>query len=280
MNIRIIADSGSDLLGNESKYLKIVPLKITFGDEQYQDGLTLSHNEFYAKLIECDELPKTSQVPPYDFEEAIREALDADEIPIVITVSSKLSGTYNSARIAASEFEQKVYVVDSENVAMGEKILVQYALQMVEEGLDAESIVAELEKTKRKICLTALLDTLEYLQKGGRVSSVAGFVGGMLSIKPVITIKEGEIVILGKARGTKNGNKMLTQQIDVAGEIDFTKPYAFGYAGLEDDLLRKYIADNEEIWSKQGGEIPVGTIGGSIGTHAGPGAFGYAYFAL
>ena len=89
----------------------------------------------------------------------------------------------------------------------------------------------------------------------------------------------GEIVMLGKARGTKNGNKMLTQQIEAVGGIDFTKPYAFGYSGLEDDLLQKYIADNEDIWVRQGEELPVGTIGGTIGTHAGPGAFGYAFFA-
>ena len=280
MSIRIIADSGSDLSGKESKYLKIIPLKITFGDTQYQDGITLSHEEFYNKLIESDVLPKTSQVPPYDFEEAIKEVLDAGDTPIVITVAAHLSGTYNSARIAAAEFDEKVYVVDSENVAMGEKILVQYAIQMIEEGLDVETIVAELEKSKKKICLVALLDTLEYLQKGGRVSNVVGFVGGVLSIKPVVTIKDGEIVMLGKARGTKNGNKMLTQQIEAVGGIDFTKPYALGYSGLEDDLLQKYIADNEEIWVKQGEELPVGTIGGTIGTHAGPGAFGYAFFIL
>lgn len=279
MSIRIIADSGSDLLGNESKYLKIVPLKITFGDEQYQDGVTLSHEEFYGKLVESDELPKTSQVPPFDFEEAIQEALDAGDTPIVITVASKLSGTYNSARIAASEFDEKVYVVDSENVAMGEKILVQYAIQMVEEGLDAETIFAELEKSKKKICLVALLDTLEYLQKGGRVSSVVGFVGGVLSIKPVVTIKDGEIVMIGKARGTKNGNKMLTQQIETVGGIDYMKPYALGYSGLEDDLLRKYVEENKETWEKQDENLSIGTIGGSIGTHAGPGAFGYAFFA-
>ena len=120
---------------------------------------------------------------------------------------------------------------------------------------------------------------MEYLQKGGRVSNVVGFVGGVLSIKPVVTIKEGENVMLGKARGSKNGNKMLTQQIEAVGGIDFTKPYALGYSGLEDDLLQKYIADNEEIWVKQGEELPIGTIGGTIGTHAGPGAFGYAFFA-
>ena len=146
MNIRIIADSASDLTEKESKYLKILPLQVTVEETQYLDGITLTHEEFYNKLVESDKLPKTSQIPPFEFEEAIRETLDAGEIPIVITLASKLSGTYNSARIAASEFDEKVYVIDSENVAIGEKILVQYAIQMVEEGLDVETIVEELEK--------------------------------------------------------------------------------------------------------------------------------------
>lgn len=280
MGIRIIVDSGSDMAGNESQYLKVVPLTITFGETQYKDGVTLSHKEFYEKLVASDALPKTSQVPPYDFEEAIREAVDAGETPIVITVSSKLSGTYNSARVAASSFDEKVYVVDSENVAMGERVLVQYALRMIEEGMEAKEIVEELERSKKKICLAALLDTLEYLRKGGRVSNVAGVVGGMLSIKPVVAIQDGEVTVLGKARGTKNGNKQLTQQIEAVGGIDFSKPYALGYSGLEDDLLQKYIKDTEEVWKKPAEELPIGTIGGTIGTHAGPGAFGFAFFAL
>lgn len=280
MGIKIIVDSGSDMAGNESKYLKVVPLTITFGETQYKDGVTLSHKEFYEKLVVSDELPKTSQVPPYDFEEAIREALDAGETPIVITISSKLSGTYNSARLAASAFDEEIYVVDSENVAMGERVLVQYALHLIEEGMEAKAIVEELEKGKKKICLAALLDTLEYLRKGGRVSNVAGVVGGMLSIKPVVAIQNGEVAILGKARGTKNGNKQLTQQIEAVGGIDFSKPYAFGYSGLEDNLLQNYLKDTEDVWKKPAEELPIGTIGGTIGTHAGPGAFGFAFFAL
>lgn len=278
MSIRIIVDSGSDMSGSESKYLSVAPLTITFGEMQYQDGVTLSHKEFYEKLIESDELPKTSQVSPYDFEMAIKEAVDAGETPIVITVSSKLSGTYNSATIAASEFDEKVYVVDSENVAMGERVLVQYALRMVEQGMDAEEIVAELERSKKKICVVALLDTLEYLRKGGRVSNVVGVVGGMLSIKPLVAIIDGNVEVIGKARGTKNGNNLLTKEIEKAGGIDFSMPYALGYSGLEDSLLQKYIKDSEAIWQENTEKLPISTIGGTIGTHAGPGAFGIAFF--
>lgn len=279
MSIRIIVDSGSDMSGNESQYLSVAPLSITFGETQYQDGVTITHKEFYEKLIGSDELPKTSQVSPYDFEMEIKKAVDAGETPIVITVSSKLSGTYNSATIAASEFDEKVYVVDSENVAMGERVLVQYALRMIEEGMSAEEIVAELERSKKNIRLVALLDTLEYLRKGGRVSNVVGFVGGMLSIKPLVAIQDGNVEVIGKARGTKNGNSMLTKEIEKAGGIDFSMPYALGYSGLEDNLLQKYIKDSEAIWKGNTEELPIGTIGGTIGTHAGPGAFGIAFFA-
>lgn len=279
MSIRIIVDSASDLSENESKCLKILPMTVTFGNVEYQDGVTLSRKEFYEKLIESDELPTTSQVTPFGFEEAIRETLDAGETPIVITISSKLSGTYNSAKIAASEFDKPVYVVDSENVAMGEKILVQYAVRMVAEGLSAEKIVEELEKSKKNICLVALLDTLEYLRKGGRVSNISGIVGGMLSIKPVVAVQDGEIAVLGKARGSRNGNNLLSQQIDKAGGIDFSMPYTLGYSGLEDSLLQKYIKDSEKIWKGYTEELPIGVIGGTIGTHAGPGAIGVAFFA-
>lgn len=279
MSIRIIVDSASDLSEKESQYLKILPMTVTFGNVEYQDGVTLSHKEFYEKLIENDELPTTSQVSPYEFEEAIRETLDAGETPIVVTISSKLSGTYNSAKIAASEFDEAVYVVDSENVAMGEKILVQYAIRMIDEGLSAEKIVEELEKGKKNICLVALLDTLEYLKKGGRISNISGIVGGMLSIKPVVAVQDGEIAVLGKARGSRNGNNLLSKQIEKAGGIDFSMPYTLGYSGLEDSLLQKYIKDSEGIWKGYVEELQIGVIGGTIGTHAGPGAIGVAFFA-
>ena len=278
MSIRIIVDSASDMSEKESKYLKVLPLTVTFGETQFLDGVTLTATEFYEKLIESDELPKTSQVAPFDFEEAIREALEVGETPIVITVSGKLSGTYNSARIAAAEFEEPVYVVDSENVCIGERLLVEYAIRMIEEGKSAEEIVAELDRAKKEICVIALLDTLEYLRKGGRISNVSGVVGGMLSIKPVIGIKDGVIETLGKARGSKNANNLLTQQIKEAGGIDFEMPYAVAYSGLDDSLIKKYVKDHEAVWKPYTDELTLRIVGSTIGTHAGPGAIAVAYF--
>lgn len=155
MNIRIIVDSASDMMGKEREHLTVVPMTVTFGEKQYLDGVELSPAEFYEKLIEGNELPTTSQVSPYAFEEAISKAIEAGETPIVITVTSKLSGTYNSARIASLQFDEKVYLVDSENVCAGEQILVEYALRLIEEGKNAEEIVEELEGVKKKICVVA-----------------------------------------------------------------------------------------------------------------------------
>lgn len=143
MNIRIIVDSASDMMGKEREHLTVVPMTVTFGEKQYLDGVELSPAEFYEKLIEGNELPTTSQVSPYAFEEAISKAIEAGETPIVITVTSKLSGTYNSARIASLQFDEKVYLVDSENVCAGEQILVEYALRLIEEGKNANGLLAQ-----------------------------------------------------------------------------------------------------------------------------------------
>lgn len=278
MNIRIIVDSASDMVGKEREHLTVVPMTVTFGEKQYLDGVELSPNEFYEKLIEGNELPTTSQVSPYAFEEAISKAIEAGETPIVITVTSKLSGTYNSARIASLQFDEKVYLVDSENVCAGEQILVEYALRLIEEGKNAEEIVEELEVVKKKICVVALLDTLEYLRKGGRISNVSGIVGGMLSIKPIVGVVEGVIEVLGKARGSKNANNLLAQQIENAGGVDYDMPYALAYSGLDDTAIQKYIRDNEHIWKRDKEDLNVGIIGSTIGTHAGPGAIAAAFF--
>lgn len=278
MNIRIIVDSASDMMGKEREHLTVVPMTVTFGEKQYLDGVELSPAEFYEKLIEGNELPTTSQVSPYAFEEAISKAIEAGETPIVITVTSKLSGTYNSARIASLQFDEKVYLVDSENVCAGEQILVEYALRLIEEGKNAEEIVEELEVVKKKICVVALLDTLEYLRKGGRISNVSGIVGGMLSIKPIVGVVDGVIEVLGKARGSKNANNLLAQQIENAGGVDYDMPYALAYSGLDDTAIQKYIRDNEHIWKRDKEDLNVGIIGSTIGTHAGPGAIAAAFF--
>lgn len=279
MNIHIIVDSASDITDQTREDLTVLPMTISFDSAQYQDGVNLTHQKFYEMLIESDELPTTSQITPYEFETAIKNVLSEETSVIIITMSSKLSGTYQSACIAASEFDKNVYVVDSENVTVGERALIEYALRLKDQGLDAASIVEKLNTDKKNIHLVALLDTLEYLKKGGRVGKAAAFAGGILSIKPVIAIEDGEVTFLGKARGSKQGNNFLAQKIKECG-IDSGKPYFLGYTGLNDTLLRKYIEDSKELWQDHAESLAISTVGGTIGTHVGPGAIAVAFFAI
>ena len=279
MAIKIITDSASDITVSNREDLIILPITITFHGTEYEDGINLSHKEFYEKLIESEELPTTSQISPYTFEEAIRRVLADGDEPVIITLSGKLSGTYQNAFVAASEFEEKVYVIDSENVAVGQHALVEYALRLKDEGLDAASIAEELNKSKKRIHTIALLDTLEYLKKGGRISKAAAFTGSVLSIKPVVGVVNGEVAVLGKARGAKHGNNLLIEQIGLCGGIDFEKPFSLGYTGSDDTLIKQYIEYSKSIWEGHTDELPISTIGGTIGTHVGPGAVAVAFFS-
>lgn len=279
MSLRIITDSASDLVPPYRSGLTVLPLTVLFGERAYRDGVDLDHRQFYELLIESDALPTTSQPTPAQFEDAFRAAVEAGETVVCITLSSKLSGTYQSARIAAEEFSPgQVYVVDSLNASIGEATLVRRAFQLAEQGLDAPALVQALEKERGQIRLVALLDTLEYLKRGGRLSASAALVGGLLGIKPVIAIEDGQVKVLGKARGSKNGSNLLLQEIEKAGGIDFDRPYCLGYTGLSDDILQKYIADSKELWEDRVGELPISTIGSAIGTHIGPGAIGVVFF--
>lgn len=278
MSIRIVTDSASDIANGERNDVTVLPLKLRFGDEEFMDGVNISHKEFYEKLIETEELPITSQATPYDYEEVYKEAAAAGDTLIVITLSSKLSGTYQSAVIAAADYDN-IYVVDSENVTVGEHVLVELALRLKDSGMAAKDIAEQLEREKKKVRLVALLDTLEYLKKGGRISKTAAVAGSLLSIKPVIAIENGEVVMLGKARGSRHGNNLLVEKIKESGGIDFEKPHILGYTGLSDALLRKYIADSEALWRDEVESLEITTVGAAIGTHVGPGAIAVAFFA-
>ncbi len=278
MKIRVITDSAADLPQPCRPEITVLPMAVTFGEEQFLDGVDLTHRQFYEKLIEGDALPTTSQINPAQFEEAFRRAVDDGEDVVAVVLSSKLSGTCQSARIAAEEFSGRVFVVDSENATIGQQILVRRALDLLDQGLDAAAIAAELEKEKKDIRLVALLDTLEYLKRGGRISPSVALVGGLLSVKPVIAVEHGEVVMLGKARGSKNGSNLLVQEIRKTNGVDFDRPYLLGYTGLEDSLLQKYIADSAALWAEHTNALPIGTIGGTIGTHVGPGAVAVAFF--
>ena len=278
MSVKIVVDSSADINRAVKDRFTVVPLSIFFGDEEYLDGITIDHEAFYEKLVECDVLPTTSQASPGQFMEVFRSLTDAGHDVVCITVSGKLSGTAQSAAMAAEEFGGKVFVVDSRTIAIGSGILAEYALSLADQGLSAFEIAAMLEKVKSHIRVIALVDTLEYLQKGGRLSKAAAIAGGILSIKPVLAIEDGEIKVLGKARGSKQANNLLVQKINEAGGIDFEKPILLGYTGLTDVYLKKYIEDSAHLWADHKDALPYELIGSVVGTHAGPGAFAAAFF--
>lgn len=278
MKVRIIVDSTADLTPEVRSKLDVVPLTIRFGQTEYVDGLTISHREFYEKLVESSTLPTTSQAAPEAFCRAFHAALQDHDAVVAITVSSLLSGTCQSATIAAEEFPGRVFVVDSKSVAIGSGILAEYALSLAEQGLDAAEIAAETQRKREDVRVVAMLDTLEYLKKGGRISSAAAIAGGLLSIKPVLSLEGGEIRLLGKARGSRQVGNLLVSEIEKAGGVDFTQPVLLGYTGLSDALLEKYKTDSALLWQESKLPLRSTLIGSVVGTHAGPGAVAVAFF--
>lgn len=282
--IKIIVDSASDITQEEAaqKGIQVLPLEVRFGEDVYLDGVDLSHRAFFEKLIESNELPKTSQINEYRWTEAFEKATADGSQVIAITISSKLSGTYHSAKLAAQKFNGQVFAVDSLTVAIGERNLCDYALRLVGKGQSASEIATALNEIKSKIQVLAVVDTLKYLRKGGRISSLTAFAGEMLSIKPVISVTNGEIKLVGKAMGSKKSNNLLMQLVEKCGGIDFELPYGIVYSGLSDMYLQKYLQDSEALWKehvKEVHEIPSCMIGATVGTHVGPNAIGVSFFA-
>lgn len=281
MSVQIICDSGCDISQEQAKEwgITIVPLKTIWDGKEYLDGVTMHPREFYEKLIETDVMPSTSQITPFEFEEIFRKVIEAGDTAVCLTVSSKLSGTYQSAVTANEEVGNKIELVDTNNVTLGEYVLVRRAMELRDGGKSAKEIAEELNKEKHNVRVVALLDTLEFLKKGGRISATAAFAGTVLNIKPVVGVVDGLVEVLGKARGSKNGNNKLMEQIKESGGVDFTRPFILGYSGLSDELLKKYIKDSSVLYEGMVEELPVILIGSTIGTHTGPGAVGVAYFA-
>ncbi len=281
--IKLLIDSASDIEETEAQKLGItlIPIEIRFGEEAYFDGVNLSHQQFFEKLIESSDFPKTSQINEYRWSEAFDKLTANGDQVIAITISSRLSGTFSCAKNAAKRYPGQVFVIDSLNAATGERLLCDYALRLIAENSDAASIVNELNEKKQKIQVIAVVDTLKYLRKGGRISGVAALAGEMLSLKPVVSVIDGEVKLVGKAIGSKRSNNLLVQLVQKCGGIDFSMPYGLMYSGLSDEYLKKYLRDSETLWKDHiddPDKIPVYLIGSTIGSHIGPNAIGVAFY--
>lgn len=285
MGIRIITDSTAEISQNQAGALgiSVVPIKSVFADREYRDGIDLTTDEFYEKLESAEELPTTSQPSPGDFEVVYREALEAGDQIVVVTLSAKLSGTWQSACLAREVLdaegilkEDDIHIVDSEQATIGLNILMQRVLQMRDDGLSAEGIARAAEELKSEICLYAVVDTLEYLHRGGRLSAASKVAGTLLNVKPLISIDEGEVKVVGKCRGLKKAYDEIYDLVAKAGGIDFSLPFAMGYTGDRERLVQFEEMSKEHIGNH---EPTIVGIGCAIGTHVGPGAVAIAFFA-
>jgi len=278
MSIRIITDSASDINQGELELVTVIPMTVTIDEVPYRDGIDMDKDMFYEKLENSEAMPVSSLVGPFQYTEAFEQVREQGDEAIVITISSALSGTYQSAQIAAQDFEE-VSVIDSLQVAAAQKILVLRALELVREGKSRDAIVEQLEQEKKDIVIYASVDTLKYLQKGGRISAGSAIVGGIIGIKPILTLEEGKLIGIGKARGSRQSNQFLNAKVAEVGGIDYSRPYAVGYSGTSKANLLQYMENNQNLIAPGKKDVEIVQIGSAVGTHAGPGAVLVTFFA-
>ncbi len=280
MAVRIATDSASDISQERAKEwgITVIPLRVRFGEEEFLDGVTLSSEDFYKKLVETDEVPKTSQITPFEFAEVFKAADEANDELIFFSISAGVSGSYQSACLAAADYSDNIHVVDTRQFCISEFIIVQRAVQLRDQGMGAKEIMDVISEEMKKAHVISVFDTLEYLKLGGRLSSAAAFAGSVLMIKPVITIENGEVKVIGKARGSRNSHNMLMEFVKKTGGIDFERPICLAYSGFSDEMLKKYVEDSKELYEGNEDKLQYATVGATIGTYAGPGAIALAYF--
>ena len=277
--IRILTDSSSDILPAEAEQLgvTVIPLNMTLEDGVVlRDGIDMTPSAYYDHLASCRKLPTTSQPSPELFEKFYLEAAAAGDEVLGIFLSHELSGTWQCAKLAADLANvDNVLFVDSANVCLGEALLVRLAVQLRDAGKTLVQIATALEHAKEHLHLVAAIDDLKYLRKGGRLPAAVAVAGGMLGIKPLITIKEGKVAMAGKARGLPGAYVALFKKVEEMGGINPAFPAMAGYTVSPREVapIQTYLRDN-----LQQEDLLVRQIGCVIGTHAGPGAFGIAFF--
>lgn len=277
MAIRIIADSVSDIPNDyQEKYqIEILPLMVNFEEESYRDGVDLQPEEFFLKLKQATKLPTTSQVNPGTFIEAFERVITSGDEAVVILMSSDMSGTYNAA-VSAVDYlgTDKISVIDSRAISFGYGLLVIEAARMALAGASRLEIVTAINDQVPKMVNLFIVDTLEYLQKGGRLSASEAFIGNLLSIKPIITIEEGKLKSLDKVRGRKKAVKWILDYLE-REQIDLSdKTIGFFHA---DDSKHMEEFMQEILQKHTPKEIICSTVGTVVGTHSGPGCVAISF---
>ena len=277
MAIRIVSDSTCDLTAEQIKELgiNVVPLKVRFGDREYTEGVDITIKDFYGMLSESSDLPTTSQPAPEDFERVIRPHLEKGDDVVVITLSEGISGTYQSANIAKKNLRSnRIHIVDSKSATLGLGDLVIKAVALMKKGAAAVHIAETISDYANRLRIIAVIDTLKYLHKGGRLSSLSTVLGGMLGIKPIVGIVDGKVEMLGRARGTNSAFEWVCKKY-TDYKVDNSLGAFFGYSETP-ERMHKLIAMCREKLALP--EFFSGSIGSVIGTHAGPGTAAIGFY--
>lgn len=277
MKINIITDSSSDFSLKEAEELGItlIPLTLNIDGKDYKDGVDISKEEFYDLLINQHKMPKTAQPSIKVFEEIFKKAKENNEIALVIPIGKSFSGTYNNALIAKEIIDYKhIYIIDSCTTIGGLQILVKHALKLIDEGKDIADIVDSLNLLKTKIVMIAIMNTLDYLVKGGRLSTAKGLIGNLLNLKPMITFTyDGSISILNKSFGNLRANIQMIKHIK-ENPIDDSYPICYYYSYNKANLETFIDKLKRENLFKEGKTINLSPV---VGCHIGDNAYAIVY---
>ncbi len=277
MKFKIITDSSSDYTQDEAKNLGItvLPLSLNFDNESYKDGIDISKDEFYDLLINKKKFPKTSQPTAETFEKIFMDAKNANEVLFVILIANSLSGTYANACLAKEKVDyHHIYIIDSCTTIAGLQILIEHALKLSNEGKEIQEIVQSLNELKKRIVVVAIMNTLEYLVKGGRLSSSEGIIGNLLNLKPTIKFKEdGSIAVIGKSFGRIRANIHITKFFK-ENPSDENFPIYYYYSYNQSNLMNLIEKLKKENLYRKGKVINLSPV---VGCHIGDNAYALVY---
>jgi DegV family protein with EDD domain len=272
--LHLVTDSTSDLLADGARALNVtvVPLTVRFGEEQLRDGVDIDSSTFYRRLAASQALPTTSQPSPEDFAAVYRSLLKTPEDEVVsVHLPAHLSGTVQSATLAAREVDgDRVHVVDSWTISGGLQLLLDLAARERDQGLDAATIVQNLERRRQRVTCYVLLDTITYLQKGGRIGRAQAFIGGVLNVKPIVSVERGEVGPAARVRSKQQGVAKMVELVRGNGPLESMSMMHGDAADAAGEVRARLTQLLPEL------QIPLGQLGPVVGTYAGPGSVGVA----
>src|SRR6266567_3752425 len=277
MTMRLVTDSTADIPRDQAQAagITVVPLTVFFGDEAYLDGVDLDNASFYSKLQASKELPRTSQPSPAAFQEAFINLInDGADAILSVLLSSKLSGTYQSACTARDTLPDTVKkipieIIDSKNISIAMSRSIIRAAQEAQEGLSLPEIKAHILDELARTRILAVLDTLEYVKRGGRIGGARAMLGNMLSVKPLISLKDGEVVPVEQPRTRSKAYARIAQLLAEAGKIEHVS-----IAEASEEVGQQLA---QAIKTTYTGDLPIYRLGAVLGTHTGPGTAAIAY---